>query len=355
MDQTPSSARQPAPPPVRALDGFARLAAGILGSVGLLWGIAHAIGRSAEASGATPGLIRGTLEGLAIVLAGGLAGRTATVASALAEATVTARIDRRARSEQTLTDLATRTVAALERLADTLERPPTAEVPPAPSDLDRRRLLAEIDQAIRSGRHAEAASSLDDLIARSPDDPFLLDLRERLDAARRQEWEGSLAQIQAARQVNDPARVLELYRGLEPSLELDRHGELERELSRWFLDLIHRRLRGGRIQPDVVELATVVAETFAATVEGASLRASLPTLRRSVGLCPRCARPYAGLAAACPQCLSGTPQDAGTSGADEGPDPDDLHLEPGPPPGDARDDGWMFYDEDDRDDPVPPA
>ena len=33
----------------------------------------------------------------------------------------------------------------------------------------------------------------------------------------------------------------------------------------------------------------------ATTVEGASVRASLPTLRRSVGLCPRCAQPYTAL------------------------------------------------------------
>jgi hypothetical protein len=43
---------------------------------------------------------------------------------------------------------------------------------------------------------------------------------------------------------------------------------------------------------------------FCHTVEGASLRASLPTLRRSAGLCPRCAQPYTGLANACPQCLA---------------------------------------------------
>ena len=130
-------------------------------------------------------------------------------------------------------------------------------------------------------------------------------LRERLDAARREETEGHLAQLDAARRVNDPDRVLGLYHTLGSSLDFERRGELERELAKWFLDLIHRRLRGGRIQVDVVQLAAQAAETFAATVEGASLRASLPVLRRSVGLCPRCAQAYVGPDAACPQCLAG--------------------------------------------------
>jgi hypothetical protein len=54
----------------------------------------------------------------------------------------------------------------------------------------------------------------------------------------------------------------------------------------------------------VVVLAAQVSEIFGATPDGASVRAALPTLRRSVGLCPRCAQPYVGSAAACPRCLS---------------------------------------------------
>ena len=60
----------------------------------------------------------------------------------------------------------------------------------------------------------------------------------------------------------------------------------------------------------MVQLAARFAESFAATVEGASVRASLPTLRRSVGLCPRCAQPYIGVADACPNCLKGAAQRA---------------------------------------------
>jgi hypothetical protein len=92
------------------------------------------------------------------------------------------------------------------------------------------------------------------------------------------------------------------------SLDDERRGGLDRDLSKWFLGLIHRRLRTGKVQADVVQLAARFAETFATTVEGASVRASLPTLRRTVGLCPRCAQPYIGVADACPNCLKGGTQ-----------------------------------------------
>ena len=69
---------------------------------------------------------------------------------------------------------------------------------------------------------------------------------------------------------------------------------LEADLSRWFLRLIHNRLRTGRIQADLAHLAGRIAESFSHTVDGASLHASLPTLRRSAGLCPRCASPTPG-------------------------------------------------------------
>ena len=179
--------------------------------------------------------------------------------------------------------------------------------------------------------------------------------RERLEAVWRAEAETTLEGIRAARQVNDATRVMELFRGLGPAFDPGRRGELERELSRWFLELIHRRLRGGRIQVDVVELATAVAETFPATVEGASLRASLPTLRRSVGLCPRCAQPYVGTAAACPRCLAGAT--GATPTAEDLPDdePDDAAPPRREPSGDDPADGWLLYNEDDTDDPVAPA
>jgi len=138
-----------------------------------------------------------------------------------------------------------------------------------------------------------------------PGDPRSAVLWDELAAARRGAIEEGLAQIEAARDVNDPDRLLELYQVLAPSLGDEARRTLESDLATWFLSLIHRRLRTGKIQADVVHLAGRFAEIFATTTQGASVRASLSTLRRSVGLCPRCAQPYIGIAEACPQCLGG--------------------------------------------------
>jgi hypothetical protein len=162
--------------------------------------------------------------------------------------------------------------------------------------------VAEIEVATRNCDWEAAETRLRALAVAFPDDPELARLEKALSASRSQSTQEQLAQLEAARGVNDPDRVLELYRGVLPTLEPEQRTALESDVARWFLNLIHRRLRTGKVQMDVVRLAGQFSETFAGTVEGASVRASLPTLRRSVGLCPRCAGPYTGIGDACPNC-----------------------------------------------------
>ncbi len=76
------------------------------------------------------------------------------------------------------------------------------------------------------------------------------------------------------------------------------------------MKLIQRRLRSIPVGSDLAALATQVATRFGGTPEGASLRAALPTLRRSAGLCPRCSEPYLGVDDACPKCLAEAGQTA---------------------------------------------
>ena len=118
-----------------------------------------------------------------------------------------------------------------------------------------------------------------------------------LDAAR---WRDRL---QAAREANDPVRVLELREEAPEELGEAALKELDADLGKWFLGLVHRRLRSGPLQLDLVTLADRVSEVLGHTKDGASLRAALPTLRRGAGLCPRCAKPYAGVWEACPECM----------------------------------------------------
>ena len=235
---------------------------------------------------------------------------------------------------------------------------------PAPAngrtDSDRSRLVGEIGQAIRAGGWTDADRLLDEFESSFPGDPAAAGLRERREgqAPRGGPGEPRRARRRTAGR-NDPDRVLGALSRRRVLARVRPRGELKHKLSRWFLQLIHRRLRIVPIQPDVVRLATEVAETFGGTAGGASLRASLPMLRRSVGLCPRCAQPYVGAAAACPQCLTGrvdTPSPGrGEPDSQPEPDADDPDLDPDTVPRDDRDDGWTRYDEDDSDDLDPPA
>jgi hypothetical protein len=194
---------------------------------------------------------------------------------------------------------------------------PSALLPPAPSQIGDgqlpERTTTEIRQAIRGKNWDEARALLDAIATDRRDDPHLTALHHEYQSARDAARDDHLAQLDAARKVNDPDRVLELHQFLVPLLDAEARNSLETELSRWFLRLIHNRLRTGKIQTDVAHLAGRIAETFSHTVEGASLRASLPTLRRSAGLCPRCAQPYTGVADACPECLSQGQQPSATA------------------------------------------
>lgn len=284
--------------------GWALLALGVLS--GLSQGLERAVeGLSAPVTWAKLTIL--TIDGVCWLMAFGLGGWGAALLCQLFGALIIEYIDRTGHALDELMTQADRGVEALGRIVEALERRAEQPAPGDRSDLDRVRSLAAIDRATRSAHWTEAESLLDAFETAFPDDPALPGLKDQLAANRRQAIQDQMAQLEAAREVNDPARVLELYKVIGPSLEPGARGVLERELARWFLNLFYRRLRSVKIQTDVVLLASQVAEIFGGTVEGASMRAALPTLRRSVGLCPRCAQPYTGTADACPQCLSGGP------------------------------------------------
>ena len=184
------------------------------------------------------------------------------------------------RSQQLETDL-NRVSGLLERIAIGLERRGEAGGFESAANLARARAAAEVEAAVRAGQWALAESLLVEFETAYPDDPKASALRASLEATRRSSLEERLAELAAARDVNDPVRVLELYRSVAPDLDRDVHGQLRSGVAQWFLSLIYRRLRTGKIQIEVVELASQFADTFAATTEGASVQAALPTLRRA--------------------------------------------------------------------------
>lgn len=197
--------------------------------------------------------------------------------------------------------IADRLIPVLERIAAALESRPAAEAGPAPARSDRARQFREaVDAGDWPAAEALATDPELDPAAAATYAARLGEARDRARAALR-------AEIDAARGANDPAAVLDLRDRLAPLLDPDAARASDQDLIRWLMGLIQRRLRSGTIAPDVAQLAAAVAARFASTPEGASLRAALPTLRRSTGLCPRCGEPYVGDEDACPDCLKAAP------------------------------------------------
>ncbi len=252
--------------------------------------------------------VRADLWAAIAVLAFVLVGWGLSVLARVTAASILEYLERAARLSDHLTTRASDGLALLERIAQSLEQRRESAAASSGSGLDRVRAMAEIVRAAKAADWDDAETRLNDFEARFPEAPELATLREELARTRNDIIKSGLDQLDAARAVNDADRVLEIYQGHVRSLDDEQRAALDRELAKWFLSLIHRRLRTGKVQADVVQLAARFAEAFATTVEGASVRASLPTLRRSVGLCPRCARPYIGVADACPECLKGAMQ-----------------------------------------------
>ncbi len=198
-----------------------------------------------------------------------------------------------------------RIVPALDRIAVALERRETARPDTNQSgSLDRRATgFAEIRLALTQRRWDDADALLENVLHEFPDDPEGNALQGELARSREQALDELRLRLDASRSVNDPIAVIALHEEMTVLLRGEARRELERDVVRWLIGALQRRMRSGTVRSDVVELATRVAERFGTTPEGASVRASLPTLRRSAGLCPRCGGPYAGIEEACPKCL----------------------------------------------------
>jgi hypothetical protein len=219
-----------------------------------------------------------------------------------------------------------RVVPALERLAEAREPSPAP-----PADDGRARAMAEVRQAIEEGRWDRAERLARDVARDFPGAAGADRLAEEVAAGREAAVAALHARLDAAQEANDPDAVIGLRDELGRLLGEGPRADLDRRVVAWLMGLIQKRMWTGTVRTDVAELAAKVADHFGHTREGASLRASLPTLRRSAGLCARCGRPYTGIDDACPACLAGAgpapaPREWGESpeGIREGPRPTNL-------------------------------
>jgi hypothetical protein len=179
--------------------------------------------------------------------------------------------------------------------------------------------LALIRRALRSGALREADELISDLESRGFGEAELEAIRAEFIKARDLRIGDLRARLNASRLVNDHDSALTIEEELSSWLDPAAHAQVRAEMLRWLIGLVMKRMRGGTVGVDVALLAARIAGRFGDTTEGASLRASLPTLRRSAGLCARCGEPYPGLEAACPKCLNPRSEANGPDGPRDAP------------------------------------
>ena len=187
-------------------------------------------------------------------------------------------------------------IPLLERIALALERGAIPGSVLTPAD--------EVRAAIDEQKWNQAQAILATLGSQEPPHPEFESLTIELSQARDRAVADLTSRIDAARQTNDAPGGLAARDELAKILDAAALQTVDQSMITWLMKLIQRRLRSIPIGGDLAALAAEVAKRFGGTPEGASLRAALPTLRRSAGLCPRCAEPYLGVDEACPKCLA---------------------------------------------------
>ena len=255
-------------------------------------------------------------------LAGWVAGRLISTGAELIDVFV----DQAEASARTANLIEQHAVPTLGRIALALEKLSTEDKPHDVEDDETTRAFTLARQAIASGRWAQADRLVGAFVRDHPG-PDAARLLAELEDARNRAVEALKARLETAKSAGDGLLVVEIRDALTEHLRGDRLADLDRKLVRWLVDEIKRKVRSGPIKPEVASLATRVADSFADTPEGAALKGSIPNLRRSAGLCPRCARPYRGTLDTCPRCQG---RDASGANPTYVPLSDDADLEESP-------------------------
>ena len=195
-------------------------------------------------------------------------------------------------------------IPLLERIALALERGERSGQRSESKSGSDQSPTQEVQAAIEEGQWDHAAAIVATLAAQPGHESAAEVLAIELNRGRERAIATWTDRIEASRLANDAASALESRDQLATLLGSDDLKAIDRDMVGWLMKLIQRRLRIIPISADLATLVARVADRFGATPEGASLSAALPTLRRSAGLCPRCAEPYLGVDEACPKCLS---------------------------------------------------
>jgi hypothetical protein len=177
--------------------------------------------------------------------------------------------------------------------------PSTATLPTSES---RLKALDAVRDAVRRESWDQARHLASAFVAEFPDAPEAKDLTGQVAAASARKLQSLREQLDQAERANDCEGVLNLRDRLSAFVNGTELYQVDRRVAHWVARYLRESLAGGRAK-EVIHLAERVVEAVGDTTqEGAQIRASLPTLRRSAGLCAECGQPSDVRLARCPAC-----------------------------------------------------
>jgi hypothetical protein len=166
----------------------------------------------------------------------------------------------------------------------------------------RQRAIESMRDAMRRDSWDQARKVASEFAERFPEAPDAKDLTAQVEAALARKVKSLRDQLDQMERAGDCEGLLNVRDRLSAYLDGTELYQVDRRVAHWTAKHLRDALVAGRAK-EVIQLAERVVDAVGDTTqEGAQVRASLPTLRRSAGLCPECGQPSDTSLARCAAC-----------------------------------------------------
>jgi len=167
-----------------------------------------------------------------------------------------------------------------------------------------QKAIEAVQELVRHESWNQAKRQAAAVAERFPDSTEAKGLLARVEAEYGRRVQGLRELLDEAVRANDAEAILNSRDRLSGYLAGSEFEQLDRRVARVVASYLREALAEGKAR-EIVHLAERVVDVLGdSTSEGAQVRAALPTLRRSAGLCPECGEPYDVSLVRCATCES---------------------------------------------------
>jgi hypothetical protein len=177
----------------------------------------------------------------------------------------------------------------------------------------RQRAIDSVRDAVRRESWDQARRIAGEFAERFPEAADAKDLCAQVEAALARKVQSLRDQLDQVERAGDCEGLLNIRDRLSAYLDGTELYQVDRRVAHWTAKYLRDALVAGKAK-EVVHLAERIVDAVGDTTqEGAQVRASLPTLRRSAGLCPECGQPNDVRLVRCPACEARRSEPQGTA------------------------------------------